>query len=112
MGGVSGLLKKLEVKPNDDEYEAIETSRWGNRDVYPVAHDKRTYGIYAYVSYWGKFCWAVQSSMQSDLVDRHMRYLSLIMDDWEFSHRHRPHGRSSNDGCHYWHAHRLDYCVP
>jgi cytosine/uracil/thiamine/allantoin permease len=54
MGGVSGLLKRLEVKPSDDEYEAIETSRWGNRDVYPVAHDKRTYGVYAYVSYWGE----------------------------------------------------------
>jgi NCS1 family nucleobase:cation symporter-1 len=54
MGGVSGLLQRLEVKPSDDEYEAIETSRWGNRDVYPVAHDKRTYGVYAYVSYWGE----------------------------------------------------------
>ncbi|KAF2832563.1 putative nicotinamide riboside transporter 1, partial [Ophiobolus disseminans] len=53
MGGASGLLKKLEVKPTDDEYEAIETSRWGNRDVYPIAHDKRTYGVYAFVSYWG-----------------------------------------------------------
>ena len=51
---MSSLLKKLEVKPTDDEYEKIETSRWGNRDVYPIAHDKRTYGIYAYVSYWGK----------------------------------------------------------
>lgn len=55
MGGFSGLLKRLEVKPNDDEYETIETSRWGNRDVYPVAHDKRTYGVYAYVSYWGEY---------------------------------------------------------
>jgi NCS1 family nucleobase:cation symporter-1 len=53
MGGLSALLKRLEVKPTDDEYEKIETSRWGNRDVYPIAHDKRTYGIYAYVSYWG-----------------------------------------------------------
>jgi len=51
---MSSLLKKLEVKPTNDEYEKIETSRWGNRDVYPIAHDKRTYGIYAYVSYWGK----------------------------------------------------------
>jgi cytosine/uracil/thiamine/allantoin permease len=55
MGGVARLLKRLEVKPTDDEYEAIETSRWGNRDVYPIAHDKRTYGIYAYVSYWGEY---------------------------------------------------------
>jgi NCS1 family nucleobase:cation symporter-1 len=52
--GFSGLLKKLEVKSTDDEYEAIETNRWGNRDIYPVPHDKRTYGVYAFVSYWGK----------------------------------------------------------
>jgi hypothetical protein len=51
---LSGLLKKLEVKPTGDEYEAIKTSRWGNRDVYPIPHDKRTYGVYAFVSYWGK----------------------------------------------------------
>jgi hypothetical protein len=50
------FLKKLEVKPTDDEYEAIETSRWGNKDVYPIAHDKRTYGVYAFVSYWGMSC--------------------------------------------------------
>lgn len=55
MGGFSAFLEKLEVKPTDDEYEIIETSRWGNRDVYPIPHDKRTYGIYAYVSYWGKY---------------------------------------------------------
>ncbi|KAH3954985.1 hypothetical protein HBI25_027920 [Parastagonospora nodorum] len=68
MGRVSGLLRKLEVAPNDDEYESIATSRWGNRDVYPVAHDKRTYGIYAYVSYWGTcgIClssWTIGSSL-------------------------------------------------
>jgi hypothetical protein len=26
---IAGLLKKLEIKPTDDEYEAIETNRWG-----------------------------------------------------------------------------------
>jgi NCS1 family nucleobase:cation symporter-1 len=56
MSGASALLKRLEVEPTDDEYEAIKTSRWGNRDVYPIAHDKRTYGVYAYVGYWGEFC--------------------------------------------------------
>jgi len=49
----SRILKRLEVKPTDDEYEKIETSRWGNRDIYPVPHDKRTFGVYAFVSYWG-----------------------------------------------------------
>jgi hypothetical protein len=51
---LAGLLKKLEVKPTDDEYEKIETTRWGNRDVYPIPHDKRVYGVYAFASYWGK----------------------------------------------------------
>jgi len=26
--------------------------RWGNRDIYPVAHDKRVYGVYDFVAYW------------------------------------------------------------
>ncbi|EXJ94469.1 hypothetical protein A1O1_02865 [Capronia coronata CBS 617.96] len=51
---VSRLLKRLEVKPTEDEYEKIETNRWGNRDIYPIPHDKRTYGTYAFVSYWGE----------------------------------------------------------
>jgi NCS1 family nucleobase:cation symporter-1 len=46
------ITAKLQVKPTDDEYEAIETTRWGNRDIYPVAHDKRVYGVYDFVSYW------------------------------------------------------------
>lgn len=58
----SSVLKRIEVKPTDDEYETIETSRWGNRDIYPIAHDKRTYGVYAYVSYWGMY----QHSFQSE----------------------------------------------
>jgi hypothetical protein len=46
------ITARLEVKPTDDEYEAIKTTRWGNRDVYPVAHDKRVYGVYDYIAYW------------------------------------------------------------
>jgi NCS1 family nucleobase:cation symporter-1 len=66
--GLSTLLKRLEVKPTKDEYEAIDTSRWGNRDVYPIPHDKRTYGMYAFVSYWGTcgIClssWTIGSSL-------------------------------------------------
>ncbi|EPE36531.1 hypothetical protein GLAREA_08694 [Glarea lozoyensis ATCC 20868] len=65
---LSRFMQKLEVKPTDDEYESITTSRWGNRDVYPVAHDKRTYGVYAFVSYWGTcgIClssWTIGSSL-------------------------------------------------
>ncbi|KAK3072951.1 hypothetical protein LTR53_005862 [Teratosphaeriaceae sp. CCFEE 6253] len=66
--GVAALARKLEVKPTDDEYETIETSRWGNRDIYPVAHDKRTYSVYDFVSYWGTcgLClssWTIGSSL-------------------------------------------------
>lgn len=60
---ISSVLKKLEVKPTDDEWESIETSRWGNRDIYPIPHDKRTYGVYAYVSYWGTFFLTLHSSV-------------------------------------------------
>jgi len=48
------ISKVIEVKPTDDEYEKIETTRWGNRDTYPIPSDKRTYGVYAYMAYWGK----------------------------------------------------------
>ncbi|RDW95060.1 hypothetical protein BP5796_00823 [Coleophoma crateriformis] len=53
MGKFEDFMKKLEVKPTDDEYEAISTSRWGNKDVYPIAHDKRTYDVLAFYAYWG-----------------------------------------------------------
>jgi cytosine/uracil/thiamine/allantoin permease len=46
------ITAKLQVKPTDDEYEAIETTRWGNRDIYPVAHDKRVYSVYDFIAYW------------------------------------------------------------
>jgi len=46
------IAAKLQVKPTDDEYEAIETTRWGNRDIYPVAHNKRVCGVYDYIAYW------------------------------------------------------------
>lgn len=55
VGGVLHRVSKaLEVKPHDDEYEKMETTRWGNRDTYPIPHDKRTYGVYAYIAYWGE----------------------------------------------------------
>jgi cytosine/uracil/thiamine/allantoin permease len=48
------ISKTIEVKPTEDEYEKIETTRWGNRDTYPIPSDKRTYGVYAYMAYWGE----------------------------------------------------------
>lgn len=81
---LSGLLKALEVKPTEDECEAIETTRWGNKvsgtavedslsltlrqDVYPISHDKRTYGWVAFWAYWGTCgislsSWTIGSSL-------------------------------------------------
>jgi hypothetical protein len=97
MGRAADLLKRLEVKPTDDEYETIETSRWGNRDVYPIAHDKRTYGVYAYVSYWGKLNSPLEPS-QTYTSARHMRHLPLVVDDRQFAHWHRTDGCAGHDG--------------
>jgi nucleobase:cation symporter-1, NCS1 family len=65
---MSSWLQKLEVKPTDDEYESIATSRWGNKDVYPIPHDKRTYGWLAFWAYWGTCgisisSWTIGSSL-------------------------------------------------
>lgn len=62
------LARRLEVKPTDDEYEALATTRWGNKDVYPVPHDKRTYGWLAFWAYWGTCgisisSWTIGSSL-------------------------------------------------
>lgn len=66
--GLRTLLKKLEVKPTDDEFEAMPTTRWGNKDVYPIPHDKRTYGVLAFYAYWGTCgvslsSWTIGSSL-------------------------------------------------
>ena len=106
MGGVSALLKRLEVKPTDDDYETIETSRWGNRDVYPIAHDKRTYGVYAYVSYWGEYL-IYGSSKTKTNNSRHVWNLSLIVDDWKQSNWYWLDSRPSHGFHHRWDA----YCV-
>jgi len=66
--GFRELLTRLEVKPTDDEYESIATSRWGNKDVYPVPRDKRTYGWLSFYAYWGTCgislsSWTIGSSL-------------------------------------------------
>lgn len=110
MGRASALLKRLEVKPTDDEYEKIQTSRWGNRDVYPIAHDKRTYGIYAYVSYWGRVIENISEAVTKSC--RHMRNMPFIMDHRKQSHRYWLDSRSSHDSYHCGHAHSICYSVP
>jgi NCS1 family nucleobase:cation symporter-1 len=62
------FLNNLEVKPTDDEFESIETTRWGNKDVYPIPHDKRTYTWLAFYAYWGTCgislsSWTIGSSL-------------------------------------------------
>lgn len=66
--GIGNVLKTLEVKPTDDEFESIATTRWGNKDVYPIPHDKRTYGVLAFYAYWGTCgislsSWTIGSSL-------------------------------------------------
>jgi cytosine/uracil/thiamine/allantoin permease len=60
------LSKAIEVKPTDDEYEKIQTTRWGNRDTYPIPHDKRTYGVYAYIAYWGELTLATSAEFRAN----------------------------------------------
>ncbi|KAK9415281.1 hypothetical protein SUNI508_02129 [Seiridium unicorne] len=76
--GASDLLKKLEVKPTDDEYESIETSRWGNKDVYPIPQDKRTYGWLSFYAYWGT-CGICLSSGRSEVVGSVLASLSAYL---------------------------------
>lgn len=64
----NALARRLQVQPTDDEFEALATTRWGNRDVYPVSHDKRTYGVLAFYAYWGTCgislsSWTIGSSL-------------------------------------------------
>jgi NCS1 family nucleobase:cation symporter-1 len=89
------IAAKLEVKPTDDEYEAIKTTRWGNRDVYPVAHDKRVYGVYDYIAYWvstftlwrTNLCWSSLGNM---------RHVSVVVDDWQQLDWHWPYTWASD----------------
>lgn len=66
--GLMSIVHHLEVKPTDDEFESIKTTRWGNKDVYPIPHDKRTYGVLAFFAYWGTCgisisSWTIGSSL-------------------------------------------------
>ncbi|KAK0650029.1 hypothetical protein B0T16DRAFT_457384 [Cercophora newfieldiana] len=39
------LLKPLEVKHDRDQFKGFDTTRWGNKDIYPVIREHRTYNI-------------------------------------------------------------------
>lgn len=104
------ISKTIEVKPTDDEYEKIDTTRWGNRDTYPVPSDKRTYGVYAYMAYWGKsFDEAKMIVYTND--KRYLRHLSQLLHDRFFSHRHRLDSLAGHDICRLWHDSRLWQCL-
>lgn len=94
---MAALLRKLEVKPTDDEYETIETSRWGNKDVYPIPHDKRTYGVYAFVAYWGRHSSSTYATVAD--VARNMRCLSVVMDHREQFDWNRTYGWTGHGCC-------------
>lgn len=47
------ILKHLEVPHNEnDAYFAEGSNRWGNRDIYPIIPEERTYTWTAYLGYY------------------------------------------------------------
>jgi NCS1 family nucleobase:cation symporter-1 len=52
MGFASKLAKKLEVKHGLEQYAEQGTTKWGNRDIYPIIPERRTFTAWAYFTYW------------------------------------------------------------
>jgi nucleobase:cation symporter-1, NCS1 family len=48
----SAIAKFLEVRQRDEAYSEQGTTRWGNRDIYPIIPSERTYGPMAFFAYW------------------------------------------------------------
>lgn len=69
MPSLSRILQGLEVKKRKDGvYEEYGTTRWGNRDLYPIVPSERTYTARAYFAYWVTTCvcinaWTLGSSL-------------------------------------------------
>ncbi|KAH8880225.1 hypothetical protein GQ53DRAFT_891637 [Thozetella sp. PMI_491] len=53
---MSRYLRWLEVKPKDDIYADVGTTRWGNHDIYPIKKEDRTFGWSSYFLYWTTCC--------------------------------------------------------
>ena len=45
-------LAWAEVPAPDDVYVEQGTTRWGNRDLYPIPKKERQFGYLAYFSFW------------------------------------------------------------
>ena len=52
MGFASKLAKRLEVKHEIDQYAEQGTTKWGNKDIYPIIPERRTFNGWAYFTYW------------------------------------------------------------
>ena len=52
MGTGHRIAKAFEVKHKLDQYAEQATTRWGNRDIYPVIPERRTFTGWAYFTYW------------------------------------------------------------
>lgn len=52
MSSLTRKLKRFEVQPKGI-FEETGTSRWGNRDIYPITEEFRTYNARAFFAYWG-----------------------------------------------------------
>jgi cytosine/uracil/thiamine/allantoin permease len=47
-------------------------------DIYPIPGDKRTYGVYAYIAYWGKLVMTLRLKVQAN-PSRHLRSLLVLL---------------------------------
>ncbi|KAH9886805.1 NCS1 family nucleobase:cation symporter-1 [Xylariomycetidae sp. FL2044] len=68
MEKVTEFLKPLEVKHDREQFAAEGTTRWGNKDIYPVIQEHRTYSARSFWVFWasGGVCvtsWTLGSSM-------------------------------------------------
>jgi NCS1 family nucleobase:cation symporter-1 len=48
---MSKLLKLAQLKPRDDVYSHMGTTKWGNHDLYPVPQKEKSFGWFAYLGF-------------------------------------------------------------
>ncbi len=49
---IKAVLRRLEVKHVGEEYSDGLQTKWGNRDIYPVPVEQRTFTVISYFSFW------------------------------------------------------------
>lgn len=52
--GLANYFRWAEVKERKDIYTWRGTTEWGNHDLYPTSEKDRTYGYWAYMSFWSQ----------------------------------------------------------